>query len=127
MFAPDEEKAILEESPDFVRPIITFAVNTGMRLGEIVNLKWSDVDRRSGQITSVFVDTPQVPVRELQPKVESYTERVCEERPEVRPAWAVPAPGSRACGSAGRPRPRRPRAGARAASPLAVTRVSKID
>ena len=48
MLSPDEEKAILDEAPDFVRPIITLAANTGMRLGEIVNLKWTDVDRKNG-------------------------------------------------------------------------------
>lgn len=47
---PQEEADILGESPDFLRPIMTFAVNTGMRLGELVSLKWSDIDQDAGFI-----------------------------------------------------------------------------
>jgi len=48
VFSPAEETAILGEAPEFLRPIFTFALNTGMRLGEIVNLKWDAVDRQKG-------------------------------------------------------------------------------
>jgi integrase len=48
VLSPEEESDILDQAPDFVRPIITLAANTGMRLGEIVNLKWTDVDRKDG-------------------------------------------------------------------------------
>jgi len=34
--------------PQHIRPIVTVALNTGMRRGEILKLKWEDVDLRNG-------------------------------------------------------------------------------
>ena len=39
-----EERKLLEVSTDNLRAIITVALNTGMRRGEILNLKWTQVD-----------------------------------------------------------------------------------
>lgn len=35
---------LIDSSPEHLKPIVIVAVNTGMRLGEILNLKWKDVD-----------------------------------------------------------------------------------
>jgi integrase len=40
----DEEKAILAKSPVFLRPIIFTAIHTGMRQGELLGLRWVDLD-----------------------------------------------------------------------------------
>lgn len=40
----DEEKALLDECAVYLRPIVVLALYTGMRLGEILNLGWSQVD-----------------------------------------------------------------------------------
>lgn len=45
----DEEGDILEQAPEFARPFISLALATGMRLGEIVGLRWADVDRKDGE------------------------------------------------------------------------------
>ncbi len=50
----EEEKRLVESSCDHMKDIVTFAVNTGMRLGEILNLKWANVDMRSGIIKVEF-------------------------------------------------------------------------
>jgi integrase len=50
ILAHAEEAALIAESPDYLRPILIVAVNTGMRRGEILNLKWSQVDLGSGLI-----------------------------------------------------------------------------
>jgi integrase len=45
----DEEKSLLDASPKWLRDIIVFAINTGMRQSEILDLKWGqiDMDRRT--------------------------------------------------------------------------------
>ncbi len=40
----DEEKEILENSPEWLRDIIIFALNTGLRLQEFLSLEWSRVN-----------------------------------------------------------------------------------
>jgi integrase len=40
----EEERALLAECPSYLQDMIVFAVNTGLRSGEIFNLKWEDVD-----------------------------------------------------------------------------------
>ncbi len=40
----DEEKVLISECNDWVKEIVTFALNTGMRQDEILSLKWQDVD-----------------------------------------------------------------------------------
>jgi integrase len=40
----EEEKNLLTSSPNWLRQIISFAINTGLRLSEILDLKWSRVD-----------------------------------------------------------------------------------
>lgn len=39
-----EEESLLRDSPPWLRDIILFALNTGMRQDEILSLKWSQVD-----------------------------------------------------------------------------------
>jgi site-specific recombinase XerD len=41
---PDEETRLLKASPAWLRDFILFALNTGMRLGEILSLSWRGVD-----------------------------------------------------------------------------------
>lgn len=40
----EEEEKLLNASPDWLREIISFAVNTGLRQGEILNLQWPQID-----------------------------------------------------------------------------------
>jgi len=40
----EEEDILLSNSPSWLREIIVFALNTGMRRGEILNLNWKAVD-----------------------------------------------------------------------------------
>jgi integrase len=64
----EEEKLLLESSPDHLRVILVIALNTGMRLGEILNLKWSQIDlsserirvekTKSGRIRFIDINTP---------------------------------------------------------------------
>lgn len=40
----EEEQRLLENSPEWLRQIIIFALNTGFRRSEIINLQWQQVD-----------------------------------------------------------------------------------
>jgi len=45
---PQEVQAIIEKGEEWIRPFILFAVNTGMRIGEICALRWQDLDSNPG-------------------------------------------------------------------------------
>jgi integrase len=47
---PTELRAVLEACPDWLRPIAGLAVATGMRRGEILGLRWLDIDFKGGRI-----------------------------------------------------------------------------
>jgi len=47
----DEERKLLEASCEHLRPIIITALNTGMRLGELLNLRWENIDLKRAVIT----------------------------------------------------------------------------
>jgi integrase len=48
---PDEAKALLDSCRDYLRSVVVTALNTGMRKGEILTLKWKDVDLRNRKVT----------------------------------------------------------------------------
>jgi len=47
---PTELRAVLEACPEWLRPIAGLAVATGMRRGELLGLRWLDVDLQGGRI-----------------------------------------------------------------------------
>ena len=47
----EEEQILLEHSAPHLRMAIILALNTGLRLGEILNLRWSDIDPIQGLLT----------------------------------------------------------------------------
>jgi integrase len=59
----DECKRLIECCPKHLKPIVTTAVNTGMRRGEILSLKWKQIDLRHGYIS--LTDTKSGEGREV--------------------------------------------------------------
>lgn len=49
-FTDEEEGRIMSFLPGWMRPIVTFALHTGMRRGEILQLTWADVSLEEGNI-----------------------------------------------------------------------------
>ena len=47
----EEIKSLYNTCPEYLKPIVALAVCTGMRRGEVLNLKWPDVDFRRKIIT----------------------------------------------------------------------------
>ena len=48
---PEEEAQLLKASPLWIRDIIVFAINTGMRQSEILDLKWGQIDMERRTLT----------------------------------------------------------------------------
>ncbi len=46
----DEERRLLSEAPVHLRPLIIFASDTGLRKGEMLALRWADLEARPGWI-----------------------------------------------------------------------------
>jgi integrase len=44
VLSEDEEQRLLECSAEHIKPIIATALNTGLRYGELINLRWQDID-----------------------------------------------------------------------------------
>ena len=50
----EEIKKLLDNCVPHLKPVVITALNTGMRKGELLNLKWSDIDFRQGLITLLY-------------------------------------------------------------------------
>ena len=50
---PDEEKRLLKTAPEWLRDIVVFDIHTGLRMSELLELKWSrvDMERKTIMIT----------------------------------------------------------------------------
>lgn len=60
-FSPDQLKALLAAmKDDWIRDIVIFTAMTGLRLGEVVNLSWTDVNLESRTIVIKSSQTYQV-------------------------------------------------------------------
>ena len=56
--SPDEEGKLLRNAAPYIQDVIRFALNTGLRTGEIFTLRWSDVDFERS-ILNVFAPKTQ--------------------------------------------------------------------
>jgi integrase len=74
VLSPEEEKALLQNAIPYLQDLISFALNTGLRIGEIFSLRWSNVDLQKG-ILAVFASKTQT-IRET--PINSETRRVLE-------------------------------------------------
>lgn len=53
----DDERRLLESSPPYLREMILFALNIGLRTNEIFNLKWEDVDIEQRRLKMIVKKT----------------------------------------------------------------------
>jgi integrase len=74
VLSPEEEKKLLQNAIPYLQDLILFALNTGLRIGEIFSLRWSNVDLKGG-ILAVFASKTQT-IREI--PINSETHRVLE-------------------------------------------------
>jgi integrase len=77
----DEIPVLIRESAPHLRPLVITALNTGMRLGEILALTWKDVNFDRGQITIRDSKNGESRVIEMNSAL-SGTLRTLERRPQ---------------------------------------------
>jgi len=71
----EEEQCLINSCCNHMRDIVTFALNTGMRLGEILNLKWANVDMKSGIIKVVFTKSGKTRIVPMNQKLREMLSR----------------------------------------------------
>jgi len=74
VLSPAEEKSLIQNASPYLQDLIRFAVNTGLRIGEIFALCWPSVDLKRGILT-VFSSKTQK-IREV--PINSETRKVLE-------------------------------------------------
>jgi integrase len=47
---PEQLRSVLHACPEWLRPIVGLAVSTGMRRGELLKIRWEDIDTKNGVI-----------------------------------------------------------------------------
>jgi integrase len=72
--SPEEEKKLLESASPYLQDLIRFALNAGLRIGEIFSLRWSNVDLNKGLLTIFSPKTEKL--REV--PINSETRKVLE-------------------------------------------------
>ncbi len=63
----DEEEKLIKAAPAWLKDIITFALNTGMRREEIVSLKWPQVDLSRRTVTLIETKNGEIRTLPLNP------------------------------------------------------------
>ncbi|HEV2289717.1 MAG TPA: tyrosine-type recombinase/integrase, partial [Candidatus Acidoferrales bacterium] len=75
VLSPEEEEKLLQNAAPYLQDLIRFALNTGLRIGEIFSLRWSNVDLDKN-ILNVFAPKTQkirtVPINADARKVLEY-------------------------------------------------------
>ncbi len=69
IISPDEETRLLEACNGpraHLRPIVIFALDTGFRKGEILKLKWEDIDFNSGRVVVQALNSKTLKSRAVQ-------------------------------------------------------------
>jgi integrase len=73
--SPEEEDRLVRNASAYVQDVARFALNTGMRIGEIFGLRWDQVDLREG-IISVYASktgkTRKVPTNDVTERILQY-------------------------------------------------------
>jgi integrase len=60
VLSPEEEKNLLKNASPYLQDLVHFAVNTGLRIGEIFSSRWSNVDLKKGILTVFASKTEKI-------------------------------------------------------------------
>jgi integrase len=70
IFSPDEIQGLMAAAPDHLRPILTVAFWTGLRKGDILGLRWDNVDFAGHTITLTMEKTEEPIIIPMVPGLE---------------------------------------------------------
>ncbi len=84
--SPEEEAHLLDAVPAWMRPLITVALHTGMRLGELRALRWESVDERTCSIRIQRDKAGDGRWVAMNSVVQEALQRIKRERKILRPA-----------------------------------------
>ena len=73
---PDEVQRLISNCSEHLKPIVIVAVHTGMRKGEILSLRWDQIDFEKGIITLVDTKNDQRRYVPMDETVKSTLRRV---------------------------------------------------
>jgi integrase len=58
--SPEEEEKLVRTASPCIQDVIRFALNTGLRIGEIFSLRWSDVDSENNVLNILAPKTQKI-------------------------------------------------------------------
>ncbi len=91
----EEEARLFEALPEELKPLVTVALHTGLRKGELLHLRWENVDFHTGTLTVALAKNGEA----------SSDEQASEGHPHQREARADPGGEGAGGGRAGNPEP----------------------
>jgi integrase len=84
-----EAARLIEKAGDDIRPFILIALYTGCRRGEILSLRWRDIDFQTKKIAVIRRKDASADTLDLHPDVETELARLRKARENVQPADAI--------------------------------------
>lgn len=76
ILSQEERDRLFKASPGFLRPILLLALKTGMRQGEIIHLKWDDVDLKNETINVRQTKSKKLRQVPIHPQLNEMLERL---------------------------------------------------
>jgi integrase len=58
--SPEEEEKLLRNASPCIQDLVRFALSTGLRIGEIFSLRWSDVDSENNVLNILAPKTQKI-------------------------------------------------------------------
>ena len=89
----EEREALLAGAPPALRPYIVAALQTGARRGELLGMRWADIDMKAGTVTFAKTkngDTRTVPMTDTLRELLKTLPRPLDTQMPVLPQWNPP-------------------------------------
>jgi excisionase family DNA binding protein len=85
ILSEEEEELLMQHSSEHLKPIIQVAIHTGMRLGEILSLKWSQINLTTQKISVENTKSGKQRIVEINQELNDLLMQICNQSPYVFP------------------------------------------